>query len=61
MTGDPSGCAERLEFEGSGLDACLDKDAAGMERAAELLRAALLSPAQAPAPADAAAGGDDSR
>jgi CheY-like chemotaxis protein/anti-sigma regulatory factor (Ser/Thr protein kinase) len=37
MTGDPSGCSEREEFEESGLTACVDKDTAGVERVMEMV------------------------
>jgi len=36
MTGDPSGCADRNDFEASGIDLCLDKAQSGLE---QLLRA----------------------
>jgi hypothetical protein len=36
MTGDPSGCPEREEFEASGLNECVDKDSQGICRVAKL-------------------------
>jgi len=30
MTGDPQGCSERDDFEAAGLNACVDKDSAGV-------------------------------
>jgi len=38
MTGDPSGCDERYDFEASGLDACLDKSSAGMAECVKLMK-----------------------
>lgn len=38
MTGDPSGCDDRKEFEAAGLDACLDKNSSGTEALVEILR-----------------------
>jgi len=32
MTGDPSGCADRDDFEAAGLNACVSKDTAGVHR-----------------------------
>jgi len=41
MTGDPSGCTERDDFEAAGLNACCDKDTAGIQRVKELIAACL--------------------
>jgi len=38
MTGDPEGCDERTTFEASGIDECLDKDSAGIERVIEVVK-----------------------
>ena len=38
MTGDPSGCVERDDFEASGLNFCLDKTKEGLEAVAAHLR-----------------------
>jgi len=38
MTGDPFGCEERYAFEASGLDACLNKDSAGMSECVKLMK-----------------------
>jgi hypothetical protein len=38
MTGDPSGCPDRLEFESAGLDLCVDKDTPGLLAICERLR-----------------------
>jgi CheY-like chemotaxis protein len=37
ITGDPSGCDDRNEFEAAGLDACLDKDSGGLDELVALL------------------------
>jgi len=37
MTGDPSGCTERDDFEASGLNLCVDKDTNGIRRVSELI------------------------
>lgn len=39
LTGDPVGCAERREFEDSGLDACFDKGSDGLAKLSELIAA----------------------
>jgi hypothetical protein len=42
MTGDPSGCAERQDFESSGTDACVNKDREGIRAVIEQLTSMAL-------------------
>lgn len=42
VTGDPSGCDDRREFEAAGLNACVDKNMDGMAELAELIRARMV-------------------
>jgi signal transduction histidine kinase/CheY-like chemotaxis protein len=42
MTGDPRGCTDRAIFEVSGVDCCLDKDAASVRKVREMLAAHAL-------------------
>lgn len=42
MTGDPSGCPERTDFEASGANKVVDKSADGMDVLDQLLRAFAL-------------------
>jgi len=37
MTGDPTGCPERCEFEAAGLNSCVDKDSKGVAHLERLL------------------------
>ena len=38
ITGDPMGSHDRDDFQGSGVDFCIDKDSAGVERIVHVLR-----------------------
>lgn len=47
--GDPAGCVERDDFEGSGLDLCVDKDTTGINTVAQLIEAEVAKRAGAAA------------
>ena len=49
MTGDPPGCDDRVHFETSGVDVCVDKGAHAIRRVKQLLANALDAHAAASA------------